>query len=292
MSIHSVNETVGARGNVNEKGVNEYTRVFQVITTAPTVGAVAVRMATGIPRRYDAYATATETDNSSLATRIATQQDDENPLIWEVTVDYGSPSTDQDQSGATEPNPVLRPAVLAWSFQKFQRAVWKDKDNKGILNSAKEFFDPPPEMDDSRPILTITRNQLTYNTAIAIDYQDAVNSDSFLGFAAGKVKVAGISAQSQVEGRYVFWSVTYEFEFRREGWKLSILDQGRNKRVGANLTPILQKDASGNAINVAVSDPVPLDGSGGELSNPTPSTAKFLDFDVYKTMPFAALHLP
>lgn len=290
MSIESVRELSGARTGINDKGVAEYTRRFQVITSGYGVGAYEVRTATGIPRRFDAYATATETDNGSLCTRVAAEQDDENPILWVVSADYGSPTIDPDQ--ASEPNPVLRPAVVSWSFAKNRKPVWKDKDGKGILNSAKEYFDPPPEMDDSRPILTISRNQIAYNQAIAINYQDAVNSDPFLGFTAGQAKVSGITAQSQQEGSYRFWSVQYEFEFCRDGWQLSILDQGRNKRVGANLTPILQKDSAGNSINVPVSDPVPLDGSGGELANPTPETVQFLDFDVYKTMPFKALGLP
>ena len=292
MSILSVNEVSGARSTENEKGETEYTRTFKVVTSAANIGAIAVRTATGIPRVGDYYLTATEQDTGSLCKRVEPQQEQDNPRLWIVRADYGAPS-DGDEA-QRNPNPLLRPAVLTWGFNKSSRVVWKDANGKGITNSAGEYFDPPPEMDDSRPTLSITRNEAAFNPGIATDYQDAVNSDSFLGFAPGQVKVAGISGTSQTENNVAFWSVGYEFEFRREGWQLSILDQGRNQRILQWLAPILQRRAD-NAEPIqgmAVSDPVPLNGAGGELINPGPNTVIYRNFEVYKSKAFAPLGLP
>jgi hypothetical protein len=92
-------------------------------------------------------------------------------------------------------------------------------------------------------VLTIQKNRASFSQSVAIDYQDAINSDSFLGFSAGKVKVAGISATSQTENKVFFWAVTYEFHFRREGWQVETLDQGRNCLILENLVPIFQRAA-------------------------------------------------
>lgn len=291
MAIVSVSEKTGARGGETEKGEFTYTRVFIVITDSGLVGSGFVRAATGIPRRGDIYATATEFDTSSFAKEISAEQDSENPRLWNVTVNYGTISP-EEKAQQEEPNPILRPAVFSWSFQKAGRAVYKDINDKPIRNSAGEYFSPPPEIDDSRPVLVVNRNEPSFNPSIAIDYQDAINSDSFLGFSAGKVKVAGIAAQSASEGQYSFWQVNYEFEFRRDGWQLILEDLGRNRKWKTGDPPAesgqLQPILSGG---VPVSDAVPLDGSGQPLANPSPSNRVPLPFDVYKSLPFASLSL-
>ncbi len=48
----------------------------------------------------------------------------------------------------------------------------------------------PPTIDDSRPILTIQRNEATISTGLWMSYKDAVNSDSWFGIAAGKAKLS------------------------------------------------------------------------------------------------------
>jgi hypothetical protein len=287
MTILSVREKSGSRGSINDQGITEYTRVFNVVTDSAFVDAPTVRTATGLPRRFDIYVAASGAfDTTSVCTDVEAEQDDENPLLWTVSAKYGKPSINEDQQ---DPNPLLRPSVISWNFQKYQRAVWKDIDGKGIVNSANMYFDPPPVMDDSRPILVIQRNEAAFNPGLALQYQDAINSDPFFGASPGQCKVAGISAQSQTENRYFYWAVSYEFEFRREGWALSILDQGRY-RIGK--IPVFQKTTDGVDSEVQVVDPVPLNGNGGELANPTPSTLKFIDFKVYKSLSFGSLGLP
>jgi hypothetical protein len=289
MAIVSVNELKGRRGTVNEKGQTEYTRKFQVQTDSALIGSLAVRTASGVPRVGDVYTTSLEFDTNSLANSVEAVQDDENARLWEVTVNYGAPSAEEQQ---TNPNPLLRPAVLTWGFTQASRVIWKDTKRKVVANSAIEYFDPPIEIDDSRPQLTITRNFPSFNAALAIDFQDAINDGPFLGFPKGTVKVAGISASSQTENNFFYWQVSVEFQIRRDGWKLEVLDQGRSERIDGKLKPIWQRDGNGNHIeNLPVADPVPLDKAGRELLNPTPDTVKYMEFDVYEEKPFALLQM-
>lgn len=293
MAIVSVNEKAGARSRINEKGETEYTRQFHVVTSSASVGNLAVRTATGIPRRGNVYATPTEFDTTSVVKEVDAQQDEDNPRKWIVTANYGAPSGDQDQQNE---NPLLRPAVLTWGFVQAQKAMYKDLDNRPIANSAHEYFDPPPEVDDSRPVLTVSRNEPSFNPAIAIQYQDAINSDGFLGFQPGQAKVAGISATSQTENNFFFWHVTYEFHFRRDGWKLALADLGRNELVNGKRVAIPRRDEQGNKVpDTQVIDPVPLNGQGQELENPTPQSVagvNFPPFNVYKSLSFSPLGVP
>jgi hypothetical protein len=182
---------------------------------------------------------------------------------------------------------------MTWGFSQFTRPVAKDLDGKAIQNSAGEWFDPPPEIDDSRPILTIQRNQALWSPALAIQYQDAINSEPFLGFAKGVVKVAGISATNQIENGQAFWSVTYEFHFRRDGWELKVQDRGQNRKWKDGDRPDLQ----GKLIPIGdggifTSVAVPLDGNGQPLQDPGPTNVKYQTFTVYKSLPFSALGVP
>jgi len=280
MAIVSVQEITGAQAALNEKFERTYTRKFRVITDSALVGAAAVGNAVP-PVIGSSYLTATESDLGAFCNSIQPVQDSDNPRVWEVTVEYG-PQEPGDE------NPLNRPLEISWSFAQFTRVCDRDINGHALLNSAGDFFDPPPEIDDSRPVLTIVRNEASFDPAQAIDYQDAVNSDSFLGFAAGTAKVMGISSSLQFESNIFFWKTSYEFQFRRDGWKLSVLDQGRYK---TNHKPIPEKDSGGNdMVGTHVSDPVPLDGSGNPLTNPTPSTAVFREFDVYKQRAFSAFN--
>src|SRR5262249_46326548 len=149
----------------------------------------------------DTYTTSAEFDLGALCNSVTCEQNDDAPRRWVVTCEYGPPTVEQGQQ---QENPLLRPAVLTWGFTQNSRAVWKDVNGTPIQNSAGDAFDPPPEIDDSRPVLTVTRNEAGFNPAIAIQYQDAVNSDQFLGFNAGVVKINGISSTSQSENGIAF----------------------------------------------------------------------------------------
>ncbi|WP_254509892.1 hypothetical protein [Anatilimnocola floriformis] len=283
MSIVSVREVGGGReGSVNEKGERRYTRVFQVITDSALDGPLLVRTAPGIPGRGNIYATATEFDPGAKVKTITPSQSD-NPKIWEVRVEYDSVTEDEPE------NPLERPPEVSWSAAPYSRVAWKDNDGKAIVNSAGHYFDPPLEVDDSRPVLSVTRNEAAFNPSLAIDYQDAVNSDGFLGFSPGQAKVAKIDASSATENDIFYWKVSYEFHFRREGWELSVLDQGRYEKIGGKPVPIPEFDVAGNEIpGSQVTDPVPLNGAGARLNNPGPDTVQFLSFKVYKERPFSA----
>jgi hypothetical protein len=148
-------------------------------------------------------------------------------------------------------------------------------------------------MDESRPVLTIKRNEPSFVGTLAIAYQDAVNTDSFAGANAGQCKIFNISAEKHIEPwgpegaeeDVTYWSVTYEIHFRREGWHKDILDQGRYEiESGDKLKAIEDSE------DRPVADPVLLDGSGKQL--PAGEDPVFLPYHVYKRLPYAPLNLP
>jgi hypothetical protein len=297
MAIVSVKEIAGGKASDElEGGKRTYTRIFRVITDSGLASALAVGTASGLPQLGESYAAPDGAiDETVVCLKVNPQQDSENPQLWTVEIDYGSPTKTNEQQN---PNPLLRPAIISHSFAKYQRACYKDINGKAIRNSANDWFDPCPEIDDSRPVVSITRNEPVFNAALAIQYQDAINSDAFLGAQPGQVKISGISARNATENNYSFWEVTYEFEFRREGWQLQLLSQGRNyKWTDGSLLPIPKKGKKDDGTTyfqtgTQIDEPVPLGPGGSPLIDPSPDNCFYIPFDVYKSMPFAPLGLP
>jgi hypothetical protein len=296
MATVSVKEITGAKGSGEfETGKREYTRLYKVITDSNLDSALQVGTSTGIPRLGDIYQANGSFDATALARKVDAQQDNENPKLWIVTVDYGPFTAQPFQQ---DQNPLLRPSVVTFGFNKTQRIVRRYADFRPIVNSAGDEYDPPLTVDASNPVLTVTRNEPSFNPAIAVAYQDAVNSDPFFGASPGQAKVAGISAVSQTENNYFFFQVTYEIEFRWDGWQPILLDYGRNalfqdQNGVVYKSPIFQRDRNGKEMpNIPISEPAPLDGFGNQLINPTPGTIKTFQVTCYRSLPFSQLALP
>ena len=268
------------KAKINDKGEREYRRVFVARSTNKlTDGPRTIRTASGIPQIGTTYAvSATDTDNGARVVDIDPRPLDDGGCNWEVDVTYSSKFDDSEAGN----NPLSAPAEFSGSFARYSAPLVKDLTGAPVVNSAGEPFNPPVEIDDSRPVFTIKRNEGSYNLQRRIDYQDAVNSDVFLGIAVGLVKVSNISFVRKFHNALEYYEMTYEFECRREGWLVSILDIGLNEKIppATVLTPIYETNGV----------PQLLNGQGRKL---TPGLAPvFLPFVGYKRLPFAALGLP
>ena len=124
------------------------------------------------------------------------------------------------------PNPLARPTEISLDYDRFQRPLVNDQNGVAVVNSSNEQFDPPVEYDDSRPTLTMTRNELAPPDALAADYKDVCNSDSWYGQAAYTWKCGGIKYQRAYENNVLYWKVTYIFHLNPLGWYERVLDRG------------------------------------------------------------------
>lgn len=283
MAIVRVQEIGSQRaGSFGPNGEANYTRVFQVLTDnkkdGPQTAMLATDPVTGvtIPQAGDIYIAGNDKDLGAFCTGPkASQADDRNALVWLVTCEYTT-TTNQTVS-----NPLARPTEISFGFAQFQRAAIQDINGNAIRNTAKDFFDPPVEIDDARPVVTMVKNLQTFNRILAHDFQNAVNNAQFYGYPTRSVKVANIGAVEQQENGIKFIRATFEFHIRRDLWiPLKVLNAG-------------MKDAAGNTIRggTQVSSPEPLDASGNFLA--IGSTAfTFVDVTAYKELDFGLLGVP
>lgn len=199
-------------------------------------------------------------------------------LTWKATAEYGPLEPPNE-------DPLLESPDYDWDGVTFEEVVDQDVDGLAVVNSAGDYFDPPITRDANRSVLTVTRNESSFNPGLADLYRDVVNSDTFAGAAPGTVKC------SSIKGKWVpfpdlfaggYWQVTYVFHFKREGWNRVILDQGFRKLDGTTRKPILIDGEP-------ASSPVLLNGLGDELTPGNPP--EFLEFEVYESAAFSVFNL-
>lgn len=209
------------------------------------------------------------------------------PFLYEVTVYYES-FTDPSSSEPAPISPLLQPPEVSWTFVTSNEPIDRDIYGNPITNSAKESFDPPITRDFDDLVLRVVRNELEFNALQAAAYKGAVNSDVFLGFAAGVVRCVLYNGVKQYAASLVYWKVTYEFHIRWDGWARRIRDEGYRALNAAQDGYEEIVDENG----LKVSQPWPLyNGTKLSAAQVKAGTAYFLTFHIYPQKPFFILGL-
>ena len=291
MSVLTFKEIHNGRSgsdSVNDKGIEvKYVRVYRVTTDDATDTAEDILSHASCPGWGNYHP---DNTHAFVKSRTATNEAF-SKKVWIATIQYSTSSKEYQSS------PLDDPAKVTWDTEQFQRVAFKDKDGDAIVNSATDFYDPPPERDDSRWAVVVSKNVAAVPTWL-IDYQDAINS---VPFVIGGLTIAAYAAKMQairicdIQWResVSFYVLTMTITLAKDTHILKVLDQGFNKLVsgsgGDTLTKIFIPDADGT--DVEATTPVLLDGSGAQLTSPSPSTAVFNEHHVYAELDFNALPL-
>lgn len=291
MSVEYFREIHSGRGGgdsiENAQAEQQYTRVFRCKTTAASDDSATVLADANCPK----YGAAHPGNAFAFVRNRSARQETMSKLVWIVQINYSTSSREW------EDDPTDDPAQITWRSEQFQRVAYKDKNGEAIVNSAGDYYDPPPEKDDSRWIVTVVKN-LSAVPSWVLTYQDAINSSSYtldgLTIAARKSKMQSIEISPwQNRNGTAFRTVTFAISVAADGFELDILDQGFNKLTGSGSgqarVKITLQDDEGNTVEPSA--PVLLDGAGGVLANPSPSTAIFRTHYVYNEQDFSSLPL-
>lgn len=208
---------------------------------------------------------------------------------WEVTATYSS-------KWPVYEDPTAEPAIIGpWTTSKYQQPLVFDYDDKLVLNSAGDFYDPPVMKDFNRRVVTVQKNVASVPSWI-LDYEDAVNSAAFtlggLLIGAGKAKCDSVEISIPLYRNDIkYYTVSMSFHLSRIGWKTRVLDAGfrelNDAEDGLQLIKVINLDGQAEYPPM----PVPLDGSGHKLTLPTPATAVYKEYQSYRELPFSALPL-
>ena len=278
MAVEYIGEDPSGRSAQNTKGARTYVRKFKLRTTSQADGPFAVGSNGSLPIIGNTH------PEDANAFCISLQVENTNPWAgWTVTANYSDERTIDD-------TPTDDAASISWGSEQFQKPAVFDLSGNLIVNSAGDPFDPPAMMDDSRRVVTVEKNLAVVPTWI-LDYQDAVNSDAFtvdgvsIGIGKAKMQNVTVSPRQRRNGT-TFRTVTFTIHLQRDGWLLDILDAGFREKVSGG-----RRNIKNNGDGEAPTAPVPLDGNGQPIDDPTPTNCVFLQFAVYKTRPFSSLPL-
>jgi len=302
MTILSVAEMGERRTSATEEnGERKYTRIFLVITNDAREDSSTVKDAEGIPAMFDAYSIDAFTndedepeagvfDPKALVKDKVARETLDNPFRWEVDVNYSSRAR-RPSLGAEDP--LQRPAVYKWSTETIRLPVEKTIDGNFPRNSAGDPFDPPIEQDAAQRVLTITRNEASFDPGDLDQYSFTTNATSFFDYDPGAARMEPINGDEHFEADASFWVVTYVIKFRdrpdidpADQWSSRPLDRGlREIDDLGNSDPI--EDKGGRQVSV----PVPLDGDGAKLDPVDTSSMVYLNFVIYEPVDWTPLDL-
>ncbi len=313
---------------VNGEGGRRYTAVYQVKVTSASDGPAIVVAAVGLPTLGDPYSFGNDSDASVTLTSLTPARTDGTRLSWHVVASWETPDRNEGND-----NPLEWESEISIGFAQFTEGVQQATNVAAvglippgqlgpIVNSAQIPFDPPPERDSSRLWYRLTKFVADFPWEQAQEYQDAVNIDDFLLpmdsiglvkklIAKRTAKMTNIGGslrfQKNAAGTSVYyWPVTYDIQFKPEGWRFNVLDRGLDRRQEPG-----DPDGRGGTISlddlivfnpdgiktakirddkgVPLNEPVNFNGQGQPLKRNEP--AVYHKWIVYEELPFAALNL-
>jgi hypothetical protein len=229
MSVVQITDTVARgggwtserKGPVLELTNRRYRRRLVAWTNDPNDGPETILASEGCPQIGSTYALGNDADAIAVCIDVQVEPTD-SPFVYNVTAQY-------DSSRVVDiglSNPLNLPAEVTWTFTKQEIPLQRDFLGVPLVNSSKERFDPPLTTEVSRPVLTISRNEATYDEGNSILYQDATNLDVFGPAGIMEAKMSSISGRKMVDIGITYWKVDYEIEFDERTFALFVLDQG------------------------------------------------------------------
>lgn len=215
-------------------------------------------------------------------------------FYWRVTASYSTrPETQSEKEEREQEDPLNRLPATRWSFNSYTKAIYEDINGEAIVNSAGDYFDPPVEIEEFRPVATVQTNVVAGTLPFNImDFMGRINSSVFTfagqSVPAESARIVVLDLGEDKRASNVSYNVfTYAIEFNPDTYVLRVLDQGFRRQGAIFVEDILIEDADGN--RARPSSQVLLDGAGDILENPSPATAEFRPFDVYESIDFHGL---
>jgi hypothetical protein len=261
-------------------------RVFLVQATAKESG-VLVLGASGLPAINDVHP-----DNANIycQKRSANKKNDTED-VWQVACSF-SPNTESFTTSPGEKKPWdLPPFGISFSsiaYSKVLKEAYQTGDTRGnptkaVLNSAKDPFDPPAEMEVFNLAIKFSYNILFFNVSMIRDFIGTVNSVNYsvidISVPAQKGKINALSAQkldvkdSDGNYDYSYYQIDVEIEISERDYISRLLDIGFYRLDGVEHKEIKLSDIDSTIPvdsdkNHAVTEPQKLNGSGALGTTP------------------------
>lgn len=275
---------------IGEDWSRRYRRPFVVDTTdngtAPgdpnvSIGAILGLLEQAGIRIGMPYSDGGFSDGFSVVESIELNQNPADYRHWDGSANYAPPRFADGQSRSEDP--TEDPPEIELSGEPREVPTDRDRDGNPIRNSAGDPFSTTLNRDDSRMVLSVTKNEpdIVPRLLLIMNLRDHVNESPYLGFPAETLLFKPPGMRRTV-GRFgPYWRASYKLHVDANEWTTEIGDTGKAEKIGSVRKPIL----SGNE---PIDEPVALDGRGRVATSGTPYVHKF---KLYKTGDFSILNL-
>lgn len=268
-----------------KKKARQIRTTYQVVHTADT-DAGEIEAAPGIPRIGDSYPGLIYVYCDSIELTRA------SIIMSYITVSYKGevgPAGDED-------SPLNAPPEISWSDTETDEPTDEDIEGKAIVTANGEPIDGVT-MKIADNIVTIKRNFLTFNPYITGLYRHSVSSDTFLGYPAGTARLIRYNAKNAFyQDDQSYWEVTGSIQFRlgirtsdEKAWYKRVRHEGyyvkETDPFSSQQIIVQARDDNGKP----VTRPVLLKADGTRETNP--DNANWLEFQVYRSLPYNSLGL-
>lgn len=278
--------TVNSSADQNGKVTDTAVRIYDMVSTAPATDTefdVMVALAQA--------GLVTEAPHPTLGTAyrikdIARKQVSMN--YWTATVTYKTPAF--DSQNPNDQAPWNQPATVDADDSSVDGALDEDINGNPIVTANNE-----PIEGLTRPfsdfVLRIRKNFLYFTSAGYYTYKDAVNSDVYLGFPPGVLRVTGLTAQELIHDNQRYAAVTamvtarkpYRTTYERAWWA-RVRHEGYYVRESAGSDVIYH---ALDSLGQKVSKPVLLDADGVRV--PDGGSAHWLEFEIFESVPLSGM---
>lgn len=217
MTVYDAEPVAPPSLTTDEKFHRTYTTVYQVFATTDE-GPFSVGSAGGLPGYGLSYAFGNDIDLWAFCKNIQVQP---NPTRvkhrgaeaykWLVTVTHSTIPSDHNP-GQSRENPLNDPKVISGSFVGYTRPTWRDKNDDPVVNSAKDPYVPPEQVDDAYDTLRISYNTANINLGQRAQFRGSVNSTSIWGLGVRQAKLTRWDYSVQYAGNSLAY-IRHDFEF-------------------------------------------------------------------------------
>lgn len=230
------------------------------------------------------YGAAHPSDSTCRCYRIRPEQIGSTKKAWLIQVSYSDKFT---------ASPTTEPAKINWKTERFTRPLVFDRSDNWVCNSAGFPYDPPAEIDDSRKIARVLKNVAGMPAWFPDGYKDRVNSDAFtidgrnVSINNAKMMALELSEWKDRNGS-LYRELSLEISIDPKGWDVRLLDSGFAE---------IDSSAPTKRIKISLADgtepsqPVPLNGSGYRLANPSTTNFFIRTHPAYLQAVFGSLPL-
>lgn len=139
-----------------------------------------------------------------------------------------------------------------------------EEGEESIINSSDELFDPPVTIEIYDAVVTIVRNEQTYNASLMDGFRNSINRNTWQVFAPENVLLQSVSAiRKELQNGFFYYEVTYVLYIRFDGWRRAIIDQGF-RTVKESSPGVPELDAGGAKQYIEL-----VDSEGKAMTQPT-----------------------